>query len=148
MHISPVHQVEARLSLMLALIVAVLLSSTSTASAEVIDVGNMTFTNVVTNPCDPADGPITFTTDSHFVFQLQPDGSRINHITFISRGVSTNGTSYVANRVSVQTAPPGSTTFTVDAHLLRISNGAGDNAMIEITGTIPGPLTMTVRCVG
>jgi hypothetical protein len=125
-----------------------LIATASVAFAEVITVGEMTFTNVVTNPCDPADGLITLTTESHFVFQLQPDGSRINHITFMSRGLSTNGTRYLVNRVSVQTAEPGSTTFEVDAHLVRISNGPGDNAMIAITGTFPGTLTMTVRCVG
>ena len=142
------NRIHARLSLIFAVVVVVLLASASTARAEVIDVGDMTFTNVVTNSCDPADGPITLTTDSHFVFQLQPDGSRINHITFMSRGVSANGTRYVVNRVSVQTAPPGSTTFEVEAHLVRISNGPGDNALITITGTFPGTLTMTVRCIG
>jgi hypothetical protein len=127
---------------------AILIATTSVAFAEVITVGHTTFTNVVTNPCDLADGPIALTTDSYFVFKAQPDGSFENHIVFHSQGVSGNGTQYVANRVSTQTAEPGSTIFAIDVHLVRISAGPGDNAMITITGPLSGPMTMTVRCVG
>ena len=125
-----------------------LLATAPVASAEVVTVGHTTFTNVVTNPCDPADGPIVLTTDSYFVFKVQPDGSLENHIVFHSQGVSANGTQYVANRVSTQTAPPGSTILEIDVHLVRVSAGPGDNAMITITGTLGGPMTTTVRCVG
>src|SRR6266566_7664884 len=61
---------------------AMLLATARVALAEVVTVGHTTFTNVVTNPCDPADGPIALTTDSYFVFKVQPDGSLQNHIVF------------------------------------------------------------------
>ena len=120
----------------------------SAVSADVIDSGHTVTTNVITNPCDPADGLITITTDTRWETRLQPDGTVVSHFVNHSEGVSANGTKYIANRQATNTTPAGSTTVAVDVEIRRISAGPGDNAVITITGTIPGTLTTTVTCSG
>ncbi len=125
-----------------------LLATPSVALAEVIDIGHTVTTNVVINPCDAADGPITITTDTRWETRLQPDGTLVSHFLNHSEGVSANGTMYIANRQATTTTPAGSTTATVEVEIRRVSAGPGQNAIITVTGTIPGTLTTTVRCVG
>jgi hypothetical protein len=125
-----------------------LLATQSTAFADVIDSGHTVTTNVVTNPCDPADGPITITTDTRWETRLQPDGTVISHFLNHSEGVSANGTKYIANRQATTVTPAGSTVGQVQVEIRRISAGPGDNAMITVTGTVPGSLTTTIRCIG
>jgi len=133
---------------MLAAIALTLLLSASVASAEVIDRGHTVTTNVATNPCDPADGPIVLTTDTRWETRLQPDGSVITHFDNHSDGVSANGTKYIANRQAIITTPAGSTTQEVEVEIRRVSAGPGPNAVITFSGSLPGTLTMTLRCVG
>ena len=125
-----------------------LLAMASIASAEVIDSGHTVTTNVVINPCDPGDGSITITTDTRWETRLQPDGTVISHFVNHSEGVSANGTRYIANRQATTVTPAGSTTAQVEVEIRRISAGPGDNAVITVTGRVPGPLTTTIRCVG
>jgi hypothetical protein len=124
------------------------LASASVASAEVIDSGHTVMTNMNTNPCDPDDGVIVITTDTRWVTRLQPDGTVIGHFHNHSEGLSSNGTKYIANRQATTTTPDDSTTAQVDVVIRRISAGPGLNAEIRVTGTVPGPLTTTIRCVG
>jgi hypothetical protein len=128
--------------------VTLLLGLSSIAYAEVIDSGHTITMNVVTNPCDPADGLIVITTDTRWVTRLQPDGTVVAHFHNHSEGVSANGTTYVANRQAITTTSPGSPTAVVEVEIRRISAGPGDNAVITITGSIPGTLSTTIRCVG
>jgi len=123
-------------------------ATTAVADAEVIDSGHVVSTNVVTNPCDPADGLIVLTTDSRWETRLQPDGTLITHFVNHSSGVSANGTEYIANRQATSTTPAGSTAVEVEVEIVRIGAGPGPNAMITVTGTLGGTLTTTVRCVG
>ncbi len=125
-----------------------LLATHSTALAEVIDSGHTTTTNIVTNPCDTADGPITITTDTRWETRLQPDGTVVSHFHNHSEGVSANGTKYIANRQAINVTPVGSTSAEVEVVIRRISAGPGDNAEIRVTGTVPGPLTTTITCGG
>jgi hypothetical protein len=136
--------------LRISIVVAALtvLATPSVALADVIDSGHTVMTNVVTNPCDTADGPITITTDTRWETRLQPDGTVISHFLNHSEGTSANGTKYIANRQAVVTTPAGSTTASVEIEIRRLSAGPGPNAIITITGTIPGTLTTTVRCEG
>jgi len=124
------------------------LATTAVADAEVIDSGHVVATNVVTNPCDPGDGLIVLTTDTRWETRLQPDGTLITHFVNHSEGLSANGTKYIANRQATGTTPAGSSATEVEVEIRRISAGPGPNAIITITGTIGGPLTTTVRCVG
>lgn len=135
------------LGTMLATMLAVL-ASAAVASAEVVDSGHTITTNVVTNPCDPDDGEILLTTDTRWVTRLQPDGTLIGHFHNHSVGVSSNGTKYIANRQATTVAPAGSTVVEVNVEILRISAGSRPNAMFTITGTVPGTLTTTIRCLG
>ena len=123
-------------------------ATAAVADAEVIDSGHVVSTNAVTNPCDLGDGLIVLTTDTRWETRLQPDGTLITHFVNHSSGVSANGTKYIANRQSTGTTPAGSTAVEVEVEIVRISAGAGPNAMITITGTVGGPLTTTLRCVG
>jgi hypothetical protein len=123
-------------------------ATAAVADAEVIDSGHVVSTNVVTNPCDLGDGLIVLTTDSRWETRLQPDGTLITHFVNQSEGVSANGTRYVANRQATSTTPAGSTAVEVEVEIVRVSAGPGPNAIITITGTLGGPLTTTVRCVG
>jgi hypothetical protein len=123
-------------------------ATANVADAEVIDIGHVVSTSVVTNPCDPGDGLIVLTTDTRWETRLQPDGTLITHFVNHSSGVSSNGTEYIANRQATTTIAMGSTAVDVEVEILRISAGPGPNAMITITGTLGGPLTTTVRCVG
>jgi hypothetical protein len=123
-------------------------ATASVAHAEVIDSGHTVMTNAVTNPCDPSDGVIVITTDTRWVTRLQPDGTGVAHFHNHSEGVSANGTKYIANRQAINTTADGSTTAQVEVEIRRISAGPGDNAVITVTGTVPGPLTTTVRCIG
>ena len=125
-----------------------LLAAPSAAFADVVEIGHTVTTNVVTNPCDAADGPITITTDTRWETRIQPDGTVISHFLNHSEGVSANGTKYIANRQATIVTPAGSTTAQVEVEIRRISAGPGDNAVIMVTGTIPGTLTTTVRCNG
>ncbi len=125
-----------------------LFARTPVALAGVIDSGHTITTNVATNPCDPADGPIVLTTDTRWETRLQPDGSLITHFVNHSEGTSANGTKYIANRQAVVTTPAGSTAQEVEVEIRRVSAGPHPNAIITFTGTIPGTLTMTLRCVG
>ena len=124
------------------------LAAPSVALADVVEIGHTTMTNIVVNPCDPSDGRITITTETRWETRLQPDGTTISHFLNHSEGVSANGTRYIANRQAVTVTPEGSTTAQVEVEIRRISAGPGDNAIITITGTAPGPLTTTFRCVG
>ena len=124
------------------------LASPSVALADVVEVGHTVTTNVVTNPCDPSDGLIVITTDTRWETRLQPDGSVISHFLNHSEGVSANGTKYVANRQATTETPAGSTTAEVQVEIRRISAGPGANAVIMVTGTVPGSLTTTTRCIG
>lgn len=137
-----------RLGASIAVAALVVLATQSSALADVIDSGHTVTTNVVTNPCDTADGLITITTDTRWETRLQPDGTVISHFLNHSEGVSVNGTKYIANRQATTVTPAGSTTAQVEVEIRRISAGPGDNAVIMVTGTLPGPLTTTVRCVG
>jgi hypothetical protein len=132
---------------MLAIIVLTFGVSTA-AYAEVIDSGHTVTTNVVTNPCDAADGLIVITTDTLWVTRLQPDGTVVSHFHNHSEGVSANGTKYIANRQATTTTAADSTTAQVEVEIRRISAGPGDNAVFTVTGAVPGTLTTTVRCVG
>jgi hypothetical protein len=125
-----------------------ILGTSSVALAEVIDSGHTITTNVVTNPCDAGDGLIVITTDTRWETRLQPDGTVISHFLNHSEGVSANGTKYIANRQATTVTPAGSTTAQVEVEIRRISAGPGDNAVITVTGTVPGSLTTTIRCVG
>lgn len=125
-----------------------LLAIPSLALADVVQIGHTVTTNVVTNPCDAADGLITITTDTRWETRLQPDGTVVSHFLNHSEGVSANGTKYVANRQAINVTPAGSTTVQVEVEIRRISAGPGDNAVITVTGTLPGTLTTTVRCTG
>jgi hypothetical protein len=82
------------------------------------------------------------------VTRLQPDGTVIGHFHNHSEGVSATGTKYIANRQATTTTPAGSSTAEVDVVIRRISAGPGSNAVITVTGTVPGPLITTIRCVG
>jgi|SRR5713101_2356590 len=124
------------------------LAAGSFAQAEVTETGHTVTTNFVMNPCDPGDGLIVITTDTRWETRLQPDGSQISHFLNHSEGVSANGTIYIANRQATTVTAAGSTTAQVEVEIRRISAGPGPNALITVTGTIPGPLTTTVRCVG
>jgi hypothetical protein len=126
----------------------VLLAMPGVALAEVIDSGHTVTTNVVTNPCDPADGLITITTDTRWETRLQPDGTVVSQFSNHSEGVSANGTKYIANRQAINVTPAGSTTVEVEVVIRRISAGPGDNAVIMVTGTLPGALTTTTTCRG
>jgi len=137
-----------RLGASIAVAALTLLATQSTALADVIDSGHTVTTNVVTNPCDTADGPITLTTDTRWETRLQPDGTVISHFLNHSEGVSANGTKYIANRQATVTTAAGSTINVVDVEIRRISAGPGPNAVITVTGTIPGSLITTVRCEG
>ncbi len=137
-----------RLGISIAVAALTLLATRSTALADVIDSGHTVTTNVVANPCDTADGPITITTDTRWETRLQPDGTVISHFLNHSEGVSANGTKYIANRQATTTTAAGSTITVVDVEIRRVSAGPGPNAMITVTGTIPGSLITTVRCVG
>ncbi|HEV8535218.1 MAG TPA: hypothetical protein VGR87_05780 [Candidatus Limnocylindria bacterium] len=132
---------------MLATTLAVL-ATASVASADVVDSGHTVTSNVVTNPCDPGDGDILLTTDTRWVIRLQPDGTVVGHFHNHSVGVSANGTKYIANRQATTTAPAGSTVVEVEVEIRRISAGSGPNAVITVTGTVPGSLNTTIRCVG
>jgi hypothetical protein len=129
-------------------IVTVLLGMSSVAYGDVIDSGHTVTTNVVTNPCDPADGLIVITTDTRWVTRLQADGTVVAHFHNHSEGVAANGTRYIANRQAATMTAPGSTTAVVEVEIRRISTGPGDNAVITVTGTVPGSLTTTTRCIG
>jgi hypothetical protein len=137
-----------RLATSIAVAALTLLAMHSTALADVIDSGHTVTTNVVTNPCDTADGLITITTDTRWETRLQPDGTVISHFLNHSEGVSANGTKYIANRQATTTTAAGSTISVVDVEIRRVSAGPGPNAVITVTGTIPGSLATTVRCVG
>lgn len=128
--------------------VILLLGLSSVANADVIDSGHTVTTNVVTNACDPGDGLITITTDTRWETRLQPDGTLIGHFLNHSEGVSANGTKYIANRQATTMTPAGSTIAQVEVEIRRISAGPGPNAVITVTGTVPGSLTTTIRCVG
>src|SRR5438045_4558933 len=125
-----------------------LFATASVAFAEVIDSGHTVTTNITTNPCGLSDGPIVLTTDSHWETRLQPDGTVITHFQNHSEGVSANGTKYIANRQATVTTAAGSTINVVDVEIRRISAGPGPNAVITVTGTIPGSLITTVRSQG
>jgi hypothetical protein len=129
-------------------IVTVLLGMSAVAYGNVIDGGHTVTTNVVTNPCDPGDGPIVITTDTRWVTRLQADGTVVAQFHNHSEGVAANGTRYIANRQATTVTPPGSTTAQVEVEIRRISTGPGDNAVIAVTGTVPGSLTTTTRCIG
>ena len=145
----PISPITVRRSVVTLLGVALALVATaSSASAEVVDSGHTVTTNVVVNACDPADGLITITTDSHWETRLQPDGTLVSHFVNHSEGMSANGTKYIANRQATTVTPASSTTAQVEVEIRRISAGPGDNVVISITGTFPGTLTTTVSCTG
>ena len=103
-----------RLGASIAVAALTLLATQSTALADVIDSGHTVTSNVVANPCDTADGPITLTTDTRWETRLQPDGTVISHFLNHSEGVSANGTKYIANRQATVTTAAGSTINVVD----------------------------------